>query len=538
MANDYDESIRQQHRLTEQGIAIRVVRRDETYSVEYTRIRDDLNTVDERGFVEDRWQVFGGSVGYGDSTFTTEDNALEFYYDLIDFNESELAEKYSDFWVGEQKTTETDPITDRTHLTIESEVAEMPDADSEPQAYEQIVHAVTDAVNGALYEHGSVGHDTRVQSGETDTNRPSKSSSGSAPEMTPRLSQTDYEAEIETLAERMLHRLADDDTGALMAVDEIEIRPILSETEVFHAQYPFSAIEHGESEPTPGAWNWIEDGVPKESLRRQALDIVAGDVYKRVEQLAQSREHTYREDETTYVRKTSNQSETENTTEKDENSTDSTNDTTDNPAVDEHAPEWELPTDETGEPDYEAAVEEIGLEYDQLFTIDTEYYRYRGRRHDDLVVAPETEYGEVVEDCLPVAVVWAAYCEGRIGHGPPLTGHGMIRGVTNATGDSHIGLQPSDWDTDSSFARIGLEHVPERGAFFIDYRYGEDLPTLTLYDATEDDRPAYQFLLPTREHPTVQLVCDRTTDLAESLPEVVRRRIESDSDTKSDGANR
>ena len=83
------------------------------------------------------------------------------------------------------------------------------------------------------------------------------------------------------------------------------------------------------------------------------------------------------------------------------------------PQVDERAPEWELPTDEAGEPEYDAAVEEIGLEYDQLFTIRTECYRYRGRRHDDLVVVPQNDYGDVAEDCLPIGVVWAAYREGR-----------------------------------------------------------------------------------------------------------------------------
>lgn len=37
----------------------------------------------------------------------------------------------------------------------------------------------------------------------------------------------------------------------------------------------------------------------------------------------------------------------------------------------EYAPEWELPTDDAGEPDREAALEQIGLEYDRLFNIDT-----------------------------------------------------------------------------------------------------------------------------------------------------------------------
>ena len=258
---------------------------------------------------------------------------------------------------------------------------------------------------------------------------------------------------------------------------------------------------------------------------------------KCVKQFSQSEEYTYRQDGTTYVRETVEKPETQNTAQETGDNNDCAGragDGSDNPAVDEHAPEWELPTDEAGEPDYEAAVEEIGLKYDQLFTIDTEYYRYRGRRYDDLVVAPQTEYGEVVEDCLPVAVVWADYCEGRIGHGPPLTGHGMIRGVTNATGDSHIGLKPSDWDKDSSFTRIGLENVPERGAFFVDYRYGKDMPSLTLYDATEDDGLACQFLLPTRENPTVQLVAGRTTDLSEELVAELRDRIENANESESE----
>lgn len=218
-------------------------------------------------------------------------------------------------------------------------------------------------------------------------------------------------------------------------------------------------------------------------------------------------------------------------------STDSPNE---NPAVDERAPEWELPTDDEGGPDYEAAIEQIGLEYDQLFNIDTDYYRYRGRRGDDIMVAPQSEYADLADDALAIPFVWAAYCEGRIGHGAPVAGPGMVRGVSNASGNSFIKLQPSDWDSDSSLARIGLENVPERGAFFVDYRYGEDLPALTLYDATEHDEPVFQFLLPTREHPTVKLVCDRTSPdhILESLPTELRERIESVSESKSETDNK
>jgi hypothetical protein len=206
-------------------------------------------------------------------------------------------------------------------------------------------------------------------------------------------------------------------------------------------------------------------------------------------------------------------------------STDSPNE---NPAVDERSPGWELPTDDEGGPDYEAAIEQIGLKYDRLFNIGTDYYRYRGRRDDCVMVAPQSEYADLADDALAIPFVWAAYCEGRIGHGAPVTGPGMVRGISNASGDSFIKLQPSNWDSDSSFARIGLNNVPERGAFFVDYRYGKDLPALTLYDATEDDRPAYQFLLPTREHPTVQMVRDPTSYLLAKLPTELEERIESE----------
>jgi hypothetical protein len=199
-----------------------------------------------------------------------------------------------------------------------------------------------------------------------------------------------------------------------------------------------------------------------------------------------------------------------------------------NPAVDERALGWELPTDDKGGPDYEAAIDQIGLKYDRLFNIDTDYYRYRGRRDDCIMVAPQSEYADLADDSLAVPFVWAAYCEGRVGHGPPFTGHGMIRGIANSAGVSHIGLKPSETGTDSSFARIGLDSVPERGAFFVDYRYGEDLPALTLYDATDREQPAYQFLLPTREHPTVQMVRDPTSYLLAKLPTELRERIESE----------
>jgi hypothetical protein len=356
-------------------------------------------------------------------------------------------------------------------------------------------------------------------------------------EMTPRLSETDYEVKVKVLAERMLRELAND-TGVLTPFDTTDVRTLLSETVTIYENFPFSILEHGQHKPRADVWPWIDDAVPKESLRRQALGILAGDVFKRLNQFAQSKKYTYRQDGATYVRKTVNQTEAGNTAQEADTSNNSTASRRDgyrstdspneNPAVDERAPGWELPTDGEGEPDYEATIEQIGLEYDQLFNIDTDYYRYRGRRGDDIMVAPQSEYADLADDAFAIPFVWAAYCEGRIGHGAPVTGPGMVRGISNASGDSFVKLQPSDRNSADSFTRIGLNGVPERGAFFVDYSYGEDLPALTLYDATDREQPAYQFLLPTREHPTVQMVRDSTSHLLAKLPTELRERIESE----------
>lgn len=430
--------------------------------------------------------------------------------------------------------------TQHISVTIRTDVLDAPDSTEKAEEYDQLIQGLRDAVNGRLYECGAVGHNTRVQIGETAET--SNSNRGSSHEMAPRLTKTDYKSEVKAIAKRTLHRFADDNTGEIMEIDDIEIRTIIGETEMFHERFPFSILEHSHHESNPGAWEWIEDATPKTSLVRYALDVLAGDVSSHMGLLMEFERYTHRRDGIIYLRKTVDQpdqstDEEENPTIEVDSNNDSTNGGNDNPTTEnEYAPDWELPANEAGEPDYEGIVEQIGLKSGQVFNIDTEYYRYHSRRNHDIVVEPLTEYGEIVEDCLAIGYIWAAYCEGRIGHGQPLTGHGMVRGVTNATGDSHIGLKPSDTGTDmeSSFARIGLENVPERGAFFVDYRYGEDMPSLTLYDATEDDRLACQFLLPTRERPTVQLVADRTTDLSEELATELRERIESVNESGSE----
>lgn len=134
-------------------------------------------------------------------------------------------------------------------------------------------------------------------------------------ETTPQLSKSEYEAKVETLAGRMLHQLADGETGEL-AYEENEIRPLLGETETFHEEYPLSAIEHCRHDPSPGVWTWINDTTPKNGLCRQALEIVAQDVARLVERYAESEAYTYFEDGATYIRD-SFDSKTETSAEKD-----------------------------------------------------------------------------------------------------------------------------------------------------------------------------------------------------------------------------
>lgn len=120
-------------------------------------------------------------------------------------------------------------------------------------------------------------------------------------EMTPQLSKNEYQTEIEVLAERMLRRLADDKTGEL-AYEESDIRPLLSETETFHEEYPLSALEYSQHSPNPGAWSWINDAVPRKGLCRQALDMVAQDVARLVEVYAGTEAYTYWQGESIHVR--------------------------------------------------------------------------------------------------------------------------------------------------------------------------------------------------------------------------------------------
>lgn len=75
------------------GLAVRLTEREDCYAVECSPLL-------KNGEIAGNWGVFGGSVGYSASTFETEESAREFYGDVQNLLEHELADKYSGFWAG------------------------------------------------------------------------------------------------------------------------------------------------------------------------------------------------------------------------------------------------------------------------------------------------------------------------------------------------------------------------------------------------------------------------------------------------------
>lgn len=74
-------------RIEDKGMAARVIRRRETYIVEQCPLLTD-------GSISENWGIFGGSPGTGISHFSTEEKALQFFSDLQNLSEDEVAGKY------------------------------------------------------------------------------------------------------------------------------------------------------------------------------------------------------------------------------------------------------------------------------------------------------------------------------------------------------------------------------------------------------------------------------------------------------------
>lgn len=82
--------------------------------------------------------------------------------------------------------------------------------------------------------------------------------------------------------------------------------------------------------------------------------------------------------------------------------------------------EQDFPTTGEGDPDYEAAVEQLGLEHDRVFEYAERaagaYDRYRCwcRRGGCAIVCPQTRYTDLAEDALRIEALWAAYRAGEL----------------------------------------------------------------------------------------------------------------------------
>ena len=78
------------------GIAVRVVRDDKTelpFSVEQAPLSTDGE------YRKKDFYPFGGTVGYDVSQFKTQEEAQQFFNDVIGLDSKQLAEKYPNIWV-------------------------------------------------------------------------------------------------------------------------------------------------------------------------------------------------------------------------------------------------------------------------------------------------------------------------------------------------------------------------------------------------------------------------------------------------------
>lgn len=133
---------------------------------------------------------------------------------------------------------------------------------------------------------------------ETDTNR-------ELPDETVVLmSEDDYRTEVYESAEQVLHHFANS-SGRLSLFHSIDVRYYLNSEGSIHETHPFSVLEHAEHDPSPGAWEWIDDVPPVDALNRQACEMFAGDVEKRAKKMAESEEYATRVDGETYIKSVS-----------------------------------------------------------------------------------------------------------------------------------------------------------------------------------------------------------------------------------------
>ena len=113
-----------------------------------------------------------------------------------------------------------------------------------------------------------------------------------AAETVAHLSKTTYQQRVETLAERILPRLADD-RGTLQTVNYDRVLGHLKVIERMSYDNPFSVLEHSEYELDAFDWERVNSKHPVQGLVEQARRLVAGDVQQRLLELVAAGNETH-----------------------------------------------------------------------------------------------------------------------------------------------------------------------------------------------------------------------------------------------------
>lgn len=132
-------------------------------------------------------------------------------------------------------------------------------------------------------------HDTRSKPA---TERPEHHQYPAA-ETVAHLSETAYHQRVETLAKRILPRLADD-TGTLRTVNYDKVLGHLRVIERMSHDNPFSILKHSEYELDAFDWERVNSKHPVQGLAEQARRLVAGDVQRWLLELAAAGSGTHR----------------------------------------------------------------------------------------------------------------------------------------------------------------------------------------------------------------------------------------------------
>jgi hypothetical protein len=120
---------------------------------------------------------------------------------------------------------------------------------------------------------------------DTQSRPPAERQQHPAAETVAHLSEATYHQRVETLAERILLRLADD-AGTLQTVNYNAVLGHLKVIERMSFDNPFSVLAHTEYELDAFDWKRVNSKHPVHGLAEQARRLVAGDVQARLLELA------------------------------------------------------------------------------------------------------------------------------------------------------------------------------------------------------------------------------------------------------------